>query len=61
VKTASPDLADFATTQYLIHQLWHFAQWLGRPLAYGCRHSVIRQGALPNMPQLAGFGGFIFL
>jgi hypothetical protein len=47
VKTDSPDLADFATT----------------PLAYRAVTSAIcqrsAQGALPDMPQPADFGGFI--
>jgi hypothetical protein len=62
VKTDSPDPVDFATTRHLLCRLWHFAQWLGRPLAYHAVASVIcqqsAQGALPNMPQLADFGGF---
>jgi hypothetical protein len=58
VKTGSPDSADFATTRNLIHQLWHFAQRLGRPLAYRGRHSGICQGALHEMPQPANLGGF---
>jgi hypothetical protein len=47
-------------TRHLIHQLWHFPQWLGQPLAYRGCHSAICQGAMPNMPQLADFGGFFF-
>jgi hypothetical protein len=58
VKTGSPDLADFATTQLLICRLWTFSQWFGRPLAYHVRHSTTCQGALPDMPQLADFGRF---
>jgi hypothetical protein len=37
-----------------------FAQWLGRPLAYRGSYSLICQGTLPNMPQLADFGGFYY-
>jgi hypothetical protein len=37
-------------------------QWLGRPLAYRAGMSAIcqrsAQGALPDMPQPADFGGF---
>jgi hypothetical protein len=58
VKTCSPDPADFAMTQHLIRRLWHFAQWLGRPLVYRGHHSAICQGALPDMPQPADFGRF---
>jgi hypothetical protein len=58
VKTDSPDPEDFATTRHLIRRLWHFAQWLGRPLAYRGRNSVICQGALPDTPQPEDFGGF---
>jgi hypothetical protein len=62
VKTDSPDPADFATTWHLICRLWHFAQWLGLPLAYRTVTSAIfqrsAQGALPDMPQPADFGGF---
>jgi hypothetical protein len=65
VKTDSPDPADFATTRHLICRLRHFAQWFGRPLAYRAVTPVIcqwlAQGALPNMPQLADFGGFFSL
>jgi hypothetical protein len=60
VKTGFPDSADFAMTRLLICRLWPFAQWLGQPLAYRSRHSTICQGALPNMPQLADFGGFYY-
>jgi hypothetical protein len=62
VKTDSPDPADFAMTWHLIWRLWHFAQWLGRQLAYRavtfaiCQRSA--QGALPDMPQPADFGVF---
>jgi hypothetical protein len=42
----------------LICRLWHFAQWLGRPLAYRGSPSAICQGALPNMPLLPDFGRF---
>jgi hypothetical protein len=59
VKTDSPDPADFATTQHLICRLWHFTLWLGGPLAYRAVTSAIckrsAQGALPDMPILAGF------
>jgi hypothetical protein len=54
-ETDSPDRADFATTRHLISRLWHLAQWLGLLLAYCGRHSVICQGALPDMPQPADF------
>jgi hypothetical protein len=61
VKTDSPDPADFATTRHLICRLCHFAKWLGRPLAYRAVTSAIcqrsAQGALPDMPQPADFGG----
>jgi hypothetical protein len=60
VKTGSPDPADFAMTRHLNRQLWHFAQWLGRPLAYRRRHSAKCQWALPDMPQLSDFGRFFF-
>jgi hypothetical protein len=33
---------------------------LGRPLAYRCNHSAICQGTLPDMPQPADFGGFLY-
>jgi hypothetical protein len=58
VKSGSPDSADFATTQLMIHRMWPFTQWLGQLLAYCGRHSVICEGALPNMPQLADFGRY---
>jgi hypothetical protein len=54
VKTDSPDPADFATTRHLIY----------RPLEYRAVTSAIcqrsAQGALPDLPQLADFGGFFF-
>jgi hypothetical protein len=52
--------ADFAVTRLLICQLWPFTQWLGRPLAYRGRHSVICQGSLPDMRQQADFGRFYY-
>jgi hypothetical protein len=45
-------------TPILICRLWPFAQWLGPPLAYHGHHRAICQGALPDMPQPADFGGF---
>jgi hypothetical protein len=60
VKTGSPDPAYFATTWPLICLLWQFAQWLGLPLAYPRRHSAVCQWTLPDMPQLADFGGFLY-
>jgi hypothetical protein len=60
VKISSPDPADFAMTQLLICQLCPFSQWLGRPLVYRGCHIAICQGTLPDMPQLADFGGFYY-
>jgi hypothetical protein len=52
----------FATTRHIICRLWHFAQLLGRPLAYRVLTSAIyqrlAQGALPDMPKPADFSGF---
>jgi hypothetical protein len=57
VKAGTPDPADFAMTRLLICQLWHFAQWFGRPLAYRAVTSAIcqrsAQGAFRDMPVVA--------
>jgi hypothetical protein len=47
-------------TQFLLYQLWQFAQWLERPLAFRGRQIAISQGTLPVMPQPADFGGFLY-
>jgi hypothetical protein len=53
-------LADIAVTQLLFFRLWQFAQCLGGPLAYRSHTSLICQGTLPDMPQTAAFGRFLY-
>jgi hypothetical protein len=61
----SPNMVDFFYDSASNLQLWHFAQWLGRPLAYRAVTSAIckrlAQGALPDIQQPADFGRVFFL